>query len=156
MRLREAMQEGEVRFNVRIDATGEYSEPLPGKWWNTEKWPARFYNCRLNTREPITNAVNGSGFDWIFVDGADLKALLTKLREAAAPKPMDPRTKNDDKSIEEMVAALDAGFASSPTAASKFVARGLKGEQSEAAAARRIYEKFKKLHPDRIRGYVSG
>src|SRR5690606_21918396 len=43
-RLREALKEGDVRFYVLNAATGDYSEALPNKWWNTtENWLARFY-----------------------------------------------------------------------------------------------------------------
>jgi hypothetical protein len=90
-RLREAMktdpgQAGAVKFYALNALTGDYSPPLPHKWWNTtEHWRARFYWCQINQAEPITASVGGSKFQRIFVDGTELDRLIASIEAAAGP-----------------------------------------------------------------------
>jgi hypothetical protein len=90
-RLREAMkaepgEAGALKFYALDASTGDYSPPLPHKWWNTtEHWRARFYWCQINQAEPITAGVGGLKFQSIFVDGAGLDRLVASIEAAAGP-----------------------------------------------------------------------
>ena len=83
-KLRDAMmldpgQPGAVKYCVLDAPSGDYSVPLPNKWWNTTTWPVRFALCQINLSEPVTTSMGGRLFRHIFVDGADLAALIDSL-----------------------------------------------------------------------------
>lgn len=95
-RLIEAMLSGSLRYCLRIDEQGDFTEALPERFWNTEKTDPRFYFCRLNRAEPISIAVAGGGYRHIFVWQEDLDALVAKPPsepEAPARGKGGPRTR---------------------------------------------------------------
>lgn len=141
-----------LRFFARVDATGDYDGPLPGKWWNTETYRARFYWCKIHQRAPISIGVGGDGFQWIFVDGEDLARLEARLVKPT--KKPGNKEKPDSGAVAAMLLLVDGPKKLSATAAAKEVAASLPGEQSATAAARRILDKFRKAYPDKVKTYA--
>lgn len=58
-------------------------ENIPREWWQVSQIAPRFYYCQINSSEPASTAVGGTGPNWghIFVHGKDLDAWIARLGE---------------------------------------------------------------------------
>lgn len=83
--LKEAMRDGKLKF-VLLPLRGahEFSPPMPAHWWNVKDVSTRFYNCRMDPQRP--DSPNVAGDRLIFVDGAELDALLKSAAPLTKPK----------------------------------------------------------------------
>ncbi|WP_339646099.1 hypothetical protein [uncultured Pelagibacterium sp.] len=107
-RLIEAFLSGELPYAVRNDNRGDFSDTLPAHWWNTELTDARFYWCRINIRNPISHAVGGDGFQFIYIAQRDLTTLIDKLGHPA------PKEKNTLDDVHKLEGYLRAAIKASP------------------------------------------
>jgi hypothetical protein len=58
----------------RCESTGQMI-PIPREWWNTDRWPSRFDECKINPKQPMANG--GYDHSWIFLTSDSLSRCLT-------------------------------------------------------------------------------
>lgn len=109
--LAESFADGGLKFGLRPKIGGKIQPGEPW-WWMTELIDRRFYWCQMNPREPITHAIGGDGFYYIYVEVSSFNAFIGALSASCSERSNKPdRSPKKSYSDDEAKAAADNYFA---------------------------------------------